>query len=286
MSELYGRRAKLVIAKPLTDLRATAPNALEIATAGTGLRIQFRIKKTLEREPNTAKITVTNLSAVTRAKMQGAGHRVILEAGYPETLATIFVGDTTRILHRQDGANWLTEIEAQDGHRAFTQPRAAESFASGTHYSTAAKRLVGRMGLSVADSAALDALAGQFVHGFSWVGPAARGLEWVLQAAGVEWSIQNNRLQILHPGAANRDAVVELGPDSGLVGSPEFGSADKKGGSPPVVARALLSGRIVPGGRVKLNATQFKGGFRVLAVDHEGDTSGGAWYTRFEARPL
>jgi len=86
-------------------------------------------------------------------------------------------------------------------------------------------------------------------------------------------------------GGTNNAPVLELGPDTGLIGSPEWGSAEK-GKRPPVIATALLAGRINPGGRVALSSASFKGGFRVIEVEHEGDTSGGAWYTRIEARPL
>lgn len=283
MSALFGRRAKLIVAKPIADLKSTAPNAIELESVnGAGLRIVFRVKKSLDKEPNTARISIYNLAERTRAKLQGDGHRVILEAGYPETIATIFVGDTTRILHKQEGADWVTEIEAQDGRRAYAHSRASVSFSGGTRHSTVIRELVTRLGLPLAG--ALPELTGAFVHGFSWVGPAARALDDVLRGVGLEWSIQNNRVQILRPDAVTQ-AVVELGPDTGLVGAPEFGSSEK-GKAPPVVTRALLSGRIVPGGKVKLNSNAFKGGFRVLAVDHDGDTSGGAWYTRFEAKPL
>jgi hypothetical protein len=279
MSEnLYGRRAKLVIARPITDLKSTAPNAVEI----TDLRIQFKVRKSGSKDPNTAKITVTNLSASTRAKLQGDGHRVILEAGYPETISTLFTGDSTRILHKQSGADWVTEIEAVDGGRAYRDKNTTVSFKSGTSYRTVAEELLKRLGLSTEQTADLT---GAFVTGFSFVGPVVRGLDTVLKAAGVDWSIQNNKVQILGRNATTNAPVLELGPTTGLIGSPEWGSAEK-GKRPPVVARALLAGRIAPGGRVALNASEFKGGFKVLECEHEGDTAGGAWYTRFEATPL
>jgi len=79
--------------------------------------------------------------------------------------------------------------------------------------------------------------------------------------------------------------IPELSPSSGLIGSPEFGAAEKNKG-PVVKFKSLLDGRIKPGGRVKLNSLRYTGEVRVTKLSHSGDTAGGDWYTACEGEPL
>ena len=280
MSDLLFKRAvRLIVAAPLKkDYKNVSNNAVEIED----MRVQFKVAKTLTKQPNTAEIMVTNLSEKTRAQVQGKGCRVILSAGYATTLAQIFSGDARLISHQQEGPEWVTKIECGDGERAYRHARVNESFKENTPVSSVVRTLVDRLGVDAGNALEkLNAFTGHYTQGYSAFGRAAKELDKVLKAWGFEWSIQDNRLQIFKVGENSREIVV-LDADSGLIGSPEMGSPEKRGGPPVLKVRSLLQPGIRPGAQVVLDAAHHKGKYKVLRVEHAGDTAGGDWYTTLD----
>src|ERR1044071_7509029 len=93
---LFDRRVSLLVAFPLaTDYRSISGQVVEVQD----LRVQFKIEKSLEKDPNTAEISITNLAESTRSQMQTQSAKIILRAGYLNTLGQIFVGDALTIDH-------------------------------------------------------------------------------------------------------------------------------------------------------------------------------------------
>src|SRR4051812_17238385 len=87
---LLGRKVEVRVAVPLKDYVKVGSLVLTV----TDLRVQFKIKKTTKKEPNTAEITITNLNPEHRAQLQTQGGKFILLAGYESTgVEQLFVGD-------------------------------------------------------------------------------------------------------------------------------------------------------------------------------------------------
>lgn len=281
MSELqFKRRVRLLLAHPIVgDFARAQPNAVEI----TDLRVAFRVTKTLTKEPNTAEIQVTNLSQLLRQSISIKDLRVILEAGYESHLAGVFIGDARTIDHTREGADWSTKIRAGDGERAIGVAHASFSVQGGTPVDRVVAKVVEPLGLKVDPTQ----FAGkQVVHGMAVDAPAARVLDRVITAAGLEWSIQDGKLQVLPKGRANTEQALELSATTGLIGSPEVSAPDKKTGRVLLKGRALLAPRLRPGGRVVLASEAHRGTYRVVKVTHQGDTHGSDWYTDFECEAL
>ena len=76
MTALFQRRVRLTI------------GTLQIE----GLRTQFKVKKTLKKDPNECEISVFNLSSAHRAALQVQGTPFVLEAGYGGQLTQVFSG--------------------------------------------------------------------------------------------------------------------------------------------------------------------------------------------------
>jgi hypothetical protein len=281
---LFKRKVRLLIAAPLTeDFASISSQVIEV----TDLRVQFKATKTLSKEPNTAEITVTNLSATTRAALPTKGARLILQAGYGENLEQICLGDARFTESRREGPDWLTKFQIGDGERGFLHGRVSESFAAGVPVGEVIKTVGKTLKLDTGNLESIAAgLPGQYVSGYVASGPASKELDRALKAHGYEWSIQDGQIQVLKPGEATTEEVIELSPDSGLIGSPEMGSPDKKSGKSVLKAKSLLQGGIRPGRRVKIVSAQYNGFFKPVKVEHSGDTAGGDWYTTIEAEAL
>lgn len=281
---LFGRRCRVIVGRPQVDTRVLAPDAVEVE----GLRVQFKVTKTGTKEPNTAEVSVWNLSPETRAAVQMKGAKLIVVAGYTETFRQVFSGDVRTVDHVRDGAHWVTKFQAGDGERAFRHARVSEAFAPGVAALDVARRLAVLLGLDPGNlTGEVAVTAVTFTQGYSARGKVSGELSRLLGALGLEWSIQDGRLQVLAPGeAVPGETAIELSPSSGLIGSPEHGSPDATGKPGVLKVKSLLQPDLRPGCRFSLVSDAATGGYRAGRVDHAGDTAGGEWYSTVEATPL
>jgi hypothetical protein len=275
VANLYGRDWYVII------------NDLKVA----GLRLKFKVEKTITGEPNKLDLHVYNLAASTRAKMQAKDVPVVLVAGYKETAQVIFAGDVRTIDHVREGASWDTHIQSGDGELSFRDCFSSHSFSAGTAWrdvaTTLAKDLKANVGDAVAHIAGgdFDGAIDKFLQGYTAHGPTVREFDKAMKAGGLEWSIQDGKLQILAPRKANDEGAILLSPGTGLVGSPDHCSP-KDGEPAPLQVRSLLQGGLRPGRAIEVRASKISGFYRCSKVVHEGDTHGGEWYTTVEAEPL
>lgn len=274
MAELFGR--KCVIAVDTKEF--------------TGLRAQFEVTKTGGKEPNTLDLKIWNLSEASRSNMQKKGAKVIVQAGYENQFSQVFSGNARTIDHVRQGPDWVTHIQCGDGEVAYSFARVSESFAPGVSVQSVASFLIGKLGLAPGNSAAkLSAINGaltQFVHGYSCHGLASQELARLMASVGLEFSIQDGAVQILGGSETTTDEFVVLGSSTGMVGSPEHGTPDKKGKPSSLKVKALLNPALKPGRKVRVQALQTKGDFKVTKCVHKGDTAGGDWYSEIECLPL
>lgn len=275
MATLWKRSARLVLKDVETE----------------GLRLRFRIKKTLKPDPNTLDLSVYNLSAATRARLQEARIPLVLLGGHEGARQVLFAGESRAVDHLREGAAWVTHVQCGDGEKAFRE-HSSFSVGAGARLSDVIARIAQDLGVDAGDAVskirrgefplALDA----FLQGYAANGRSVRELDRVTKAAGLEWSIQDGVLQILPPEKVTQEDAVVLSADSGLIGSPDHKMAEKPDLPPLLKAQSLLNGGFRPGRAVKIEALSRTGFYRVENVEHAGDTHGAEWTTTIEARPL
>lgn len=289
-STLFGRIGRLTISLPSGSFSDTDPtlNALVISggddVATPGLRITFKIKKTSQKQPNTSEIVVYNLAPTTRAQLQKKGVRVLLEAGYVSTgLQRICLGDVRTVDHIRDHADWKTTLKGGDGERSYQFARASQSFAGGTTVGQVVTACAGSMGLTLGNTATQAAkLSHVLQQGWTAHGAASSELERILRSVGYAYSIQDGEVQILAPGESVQQSIPLLDTTSGLLGSPEMGTPEKKGQPQLLKYRSLLQPQARPGGRNHVVSDRYNGIFRDRIVEHSGDTRSGEWFTDHE----
>jgi hypothetical protein len=288
-NRLYGRRCRVTVTLPFVkDYVAGSvvqghQDALEVNGGDSlGMRIQFSVKKNAEKEPNTGDITISNLAEATREALTalGKGSVVTLDAGYEGTgIARIFRGDTRSVDHVRNGGNWDTTFKCGDGERGYRNANASESYAAGTLASDIVERLVDKLALGIGSNidSVLPSMTKVFNHGYSVHGSAMRSLDRLLRSMGYSWSIQDGAIQIEQNGAAAvEDHIPEITPTTGLIGSPEMGTPDKKG-APALLKFSSLLVATKPGRKVRLVSKRYQGFVTVKKVDMHGDTHGGDW---------
>lgn len=286
---IFGRRMRAVVSTPVStpgDYTHVTTDQIEINAGDDpehpGLRMAFKSTKTDGKEPNTAELTITNLSPVTRSRMQVKGVKVVVEAGYKTTgLSRIFSGDARSVDHIREKADWQTKIKVGDGERSYRHARLSESFAAGASGGDVLRRLAEGTGLELgnvpeqARSSYLTSL--RFDHGYAVSGRVSDSLDRFIRSIGWRWWVQDGALFVLAPGETYNPEIPLISPETGLIGSPEMGTPEKKGKPALLKFRCLLRPLTV-GGRVRLKSLRYDGEVVLRKVDVTADTHGGDWY--------
>lgn len=281
MSEFFNRDFSLIFGTRRISTRAGSD------TAKPTLRVTFRIQRDTSRDPNTAQVTITNLTEEHRAAIQEKNIPSIIEAGYVNNTSRLFSGNLTFASHERESTDWVSALELGDGSQALQSARINESFGPGTKTATIIKRIVECSGLGIGN--VLDELSKgnfrgavtEFKKGYTASGKCADVLKELTESSGLNFSVQDGQVQLLRVGESNGDSVIVLSSATGLIGSPQIGEDGV------VQARSLLQGKLTPGRAVQIKSQQIDSGFfRIQKTVHIGDTSGNDWYTGIEATPL
>lgn len=256
-----------------------------------GLRVKFKFRRTLRKEPNTAEISIYNINKDHRAAMNARYDQVTLEAGYADGIGLIFSGQARTIDHVREGVDWVTKIQIGDAEVPYRYGRKAQSYAPGVGILQVAKDLIGTLGPMTAGSPAViaQALTGVFQSGYAVHGPAAGELSRVLRGSGLEWSIQHGKVQVLPIGKANTETAVLLTPQTGLVGSPAWGTPEPslpRMSNHTLKFKALIQPTLNPGALASIQSASAKGLFRIQSIEGTGDTHGSSdWILDCEGSP-
>lgn len=263
--QLFLRQAQVIVGK------SGDADALKIS----GLRITFKIDKTVLSDPNKATIQIYNLNKKSRTKFEEKLARVILKVGYGEDekdLTQLFIGDIRRVAHVKQGPDWITEVEAGDGEIDFTGAQTNKSYVAGTPLKDVFNGVVSEFKDVKNNFTNALKFTGTLAQTFMATGSVSNVLDKITSRIDKEWSIQDGELQVLDVGQPTFDSAVLISPETGLVGSP----AKTLIGFQVV---SLLNTQLKPARPVSIFSRDAQGLFRVQSVQHQGDTFQGQWLT-------
>ena len=252
----------------------------------TELDFAFAVRKTSKPEPNTCDIAVIGCADDTRHEFATAKSLPVkLEAGYNGDNALLYLGEVrSGISFREGDADWTTKLETGDSE---AQHRAHISIPVGakTDAATVLRAIARTMGVgegNVNTAAALLKARGLTLHGAATVisDTAATVLTDFCRSAGLEWSIQDGRLQVLDLNKALEQQAVLLSAEHGMVGSPKV---DHKG---VLEVTALLQPDLACGRKVYMRSQEIQGLFRITDVEYKGNTAGQEWYATIRGKRL
>lgn len=252
-----------------------------------GLACAFKVKKTLKSEPNTATIKVWNLSDATRDLISQPKKAVPvrIEAGYKGDTAQIYLGELRSGTSEISGADIVTTLTSGDKEKSTQQSRIHVPIGAKTSADQALlaiARTFKDVGLGNATKmAAKLATKGLAIFPVATVltGNSARTMTDFCRSAGLEWSIQDGKFQILDLNKALEERPFILSSESGLIGSP---TQDSDGS---INFTTLMIPNIRPGMRVQLDSVFVKGLYRIQECEYSGDTWGNEWDIKISAKP-
>lgn len=277
-----------------------------VGDAGTGvlveppLKIEFNVKKTVGRTPNTCLLKLYNLSPDTENRIKGEYTEVILNAGYEGSAGLLFRGNIRHTFAYRDGNDRIVEIDAADGDRDFQRSTVNTTLAAGTSTADLIAHVLGTFKSTVRGHITLKdrkRIRGRVVSGM-----ARDVLDDVAAESGANWSIQDGALHIVPTDGYLPTEAVVLTSETGLLGAPEI---DDKG----IKVRCLLNSKIAVNGKVWLDNNDIKlkvkkqheskpgahaktpkhkaaqvarldpdGIYKVIEIEYRGDTRGRDWF--------
>ncbi|MFH7106426.1 phage protein [Achromobacter xylosoxidans] len=266
------------------------------------MRMTFEVSKDAQEEPNDHKIRIYNLAADTRRALEEPGLRCVLYAGYAEEDGPLLMasGSVVYAYTWYELPDVVTELAVKDGYTEVRDTAVSIGLGPGAQASAIIRDVARQMGLPLV--MADDVPDRRWQQGFSFYGAARTALHKVTQGTGLEWSIQNQQLQVVRRRGTTRRKAVVLAADTGLIGYPErtreaarekarVRDSQTNDNVRLVSARQQLDGwrvtslllpTINPGDLVKLESRTVQAFQRVEAVRHYGDSAGGDWQSELQ----
>lgn len=271
------------------------------------MHIKFTIAAADAETPNSASIRIYNLSqsTVNQLTVDSEFKSVSLAAGYEGgTFGTIFQGDIKQYrIGKENAVDTYLDILAADGSLGYVNSVVNDSIKKG---STAQDRL-NWIAKSMNMPADIGTISTDLQHltlprGKVAFGMARTFMRNTASSLDATWSIQGGRIELIPTAGYMEDEIVSLTAATGLIGMPE--QTDEG-----IRATCLLNSRLRIGRLMAIDASSINklvyptnsakpttynsygtlqlsakinmqdGQYRMLVVEHEGDTRGTAWYS-------
>lgn len=267
--EIFGRKVEIVV------------EDIDISD----LRVSFDIVRSLRRTPNKAEIKIYNLSDTTRRLIESAHNpRVRVKAGYIDGVSSIFFGALKEVRTQVEGPNVVTSLSGIDGGRSTQTGRTNRAHAPGTNITDVVRGLASDMQTGIGN--AIEAFRNQgaegafstFFEGTAVHGSAAHELDGLVRSRNLEWSIQDESLQIVPRGRALQGEALVISASSGMLGIPSISK------SRVVTFEMALIPDMFPGRRIQMDSRFISGLFRVEKCEYVGDSGGKDWKIKVEAK--
>lgn len=280
---LYGRKYRILV----QNSKATA---LDVSD----LRCTFSIVKTIQMEANYSTVVIYNLNANSENSIINEGNRIIVEAGYDgEQYGVIFDGDIIQpIREKENGVTYKLTLSSIDGDRFLNAGFVNYSMTRGQN----SRQVISSIAAKAQNPAQLGNIAttlnqAQLTRGKVVFGLAKEYLRKIAKTQNASFYVENGKVNIIKADEYPKDTIVDLSPTSGLIGVPtqtEYGMSGQcllnprlKVGSLVHVDNTLIINRRFELGEV-VRALDSQGIYRIIKLEHVGDTRGDDWYTNFE----
>lgn len=247
----------------------------------SGLDVEFDVERSLNPDPNRARIAVYNFSLDTRTALREEEDLVVqLEVGYGTESTLIFRGDVDEVRTIRQGPDVITEFEAGDGAKAMGQSFSSRSYGANASLNDmigALLRDLGRAGLKIGQASLRPSTFRFLASGKTWPrGEALHGSSWeqlteVCKACGIEASVQSGSVTFTESKKPLEGRRVNLSFDTGLLSTPEK-SKDKR-----ISASSIVVPGLVPGIEVQIQTQGLEGLFRCTQARYTGSTFADPW---------
>ncbi|SFU71247.1 phage protein [Alicyclobacillus macrosporangiidus] len=277
---LYGRRYRIIVS-----------NKSGIALDVSDLHVSFDVVKTINQQPNYSTVVIYNLNPTTENFIILEGDHITIEAGYVGSqYGVIFDGDIILpIRDKADNVTYRLTLYALDSHRQLNQAFANFTLNKGQSARSLIENLASKTTVPTPLGFISDKLSTtQLPRGKAVFGLARDYLRQIAQTNSMAFYAENGEINFIHATDLPQGEIFDLTPASGLIGEP----AQQDLG---VAFRCLLNPRLTINSFVHIDSSLIQaqayqigqvprpldseGIYRVISVEHSGDTRDTNWYT-------
>lgn len=240
--------------------------------------INATIKKTNKKEPNTANISIDNLSENIRNRISSKEFNLVkLDVGwYGEELRTIFVGSIDKHDHirEAESATTTTVLECGDGSIQYSESYSKKTLQKGMTDNQIVQEIIKDMP-EITKGAMEFPKDRVLPRGKTLMGSSRDELTRIADRNGCDWSIQDGQLVFVPKNKVLPDSYgYLLSQDSGMVGSPQ------KQGDGGLSVRTFLNTSIYVNNlvRVKSMINDYNGDYKVTDIEFKLSTVGQDWH--------
>lgn len=283
---LYGRRYRVMV----SDLSG------EIAFDVSQLRCTFNCVATMQVQPNYSSVIIYNLSPQTENLIIKEGYLVTIEAGYASSqYGIIFTGNVTQpIRSKENGTTYTLELISMDSGVFYAYGTANFTLLRGQNSRAIVDAIVARASVPTEPGRiSPDLSSAQLTRGKAVFGMAQDILRQVAQSENATYYHDNGKVNIVKATDLPEGEIISLSPATGLIGVPtqqQFGANIKMLLNPRVQVGTLIQidNSLIKTQRADVGQGQpvymldQDGIYRVIRVNHIGDTRGNDWYTQVD----
>ena len=240
--------------------------------------INATIKKTNKKEPNTANISIDNLSENIRNRISSKEFNLVkLDVGwYGEELRTIFVGSIDKHDHirEAESATTTTVLECGDGSIQYRESYSKKNLQKGMTDNQIVQEIIKDMP-EITKGAMEFPKDRVLPRGKTLMGSSRDELTRIADRNGCDWSIQDGQLVFVPKNKVLPDSYgYLLSQDRGMVGSPQ------KQGDGGLSVRTFLNTSIYVNSlvRVKSMINDYNGDYKVTDIEFKLSTVGQDWH--------
>lgn len=259
-----------------------------IPTPGTAAvktpQILFEITQGISRGMDLATITLVNMNPSTRGYLKQDNLKIILRAGYEQSMGLIFAGQVARrgvrtsTVYTKDDTDGVLVIEAGSGEIALQETRFDKSYQRGVTNLQILRDIAASLGVILRDESVIPLQT--YSTGWASSGKASAALDALANDIQSTWTLQNDTLLMMPPDIFSPQSAALISSETGLVGR----VVETVNG---VEFKTLLDPRLRPGRSCVVNALGIKNGkYRLDKVKHSGDFRGDTWHTDCFSRYL
>lgn len=239
------------------------------------LRCTFNIVKKDTQTPNSAELTIYNLSTTTAARLKKSFTKIIINSGYEANFGLVFSGNIKGFEETRENTETILKVTAGDGDKEYNYTVINKTLAAGATPDSIINEVSGAMGVPLGYKSSLEATTlprGKVLYG--------RPYEFMREQAdntGCTWSIQDGKVLFLKRTEVMEGGAVLLTPNTGLIGVPQITEDGVSG-------KCLLNPKLKIGTALELESKvhpDINGAYRIISVAHKGDTHGNDWYSEF-----
>jgi hypothetical protein len=268
----------------------TPTTALDVSQ----LHCQFSLTVTMITAPQWSTVKIYNLSPETENTIIQEGYTIIIEAGYIGTqYGQIYQGEIVQCLRdKPDAATYTLTLVCMNAQQFQTYGALIGTLTRGQNarsqigYIASANSVPTQLGKLTSDFSQT-----QLTRGKSYFGKANKYLRQLAQSENAAYYLENGQVNFIKMTDLPTDEVVDLTPNTGLIGVPaqnNYGATIKmllnpaiKIGSIVHVDNSLIANQEYNQGSAIYQLDQ-SGLYRVIQYNIEADSRGQAWYTTVE----